>query len=170
MWQYLTRPTAASRDSSDVSEATPSSTSASSSSTFARLSSYVYDKAADVAFDLAPVEQSLSLLRISAVLVELSHLVYVTHTADVQQQTHVDLPLLGNFSNRRSVACKLLHFRSATCGNCNDNILTIQNLSSVIATLESFCCTEHTCSADSVQGSLSGPADTVTTTVWRLAS
>ncbi len=92
MWQYFTKTGSASQDASDASEATSSSTSASSSFTFARLSSYVYDKAADVAFDLAPVEQSLSLLRISAVLVELSHLVYVTHTADVQQQTHVDLP------------------------------------------------------------------------------
>lgn len=111
MWQYFTKSSSATQDASDASEATSSSNSASSSYSFARLSSYVYDKAADVAFDLAPVEQSLSLLRISAVLVELAHLVYVTHNDDVQQQTHVDLPLLGNISNRRSVACKLLHFR-----------------------------------------------------------
>ncbi len=115
MWQYFSRSAPAAQDASDASEATTStSNSASSSFSFARLSSYVYDKAADVAFDLAPVEQSLSLLRISAVLVELSRLVYVTHNGDVQQQTHVDLPLLGSYSNRTTVACKLLHFRSAS--------------------------------------------------------
>lgn len=166
----MTRPTSASPDASDASEATSSSTSASSSSTVARLSSYVYDKAADVAFDLAPVEQSLSLLRISAVLVELSHLVYVLHTADVQQQTHVDLPLLGNFANRRSVACKLLHFRSTTSGNCNDHMCTLSNLSSVTATAEFLCFTAKTYWADVVQGSFPGPAATVTPTVRRLAS
>ena len=170
MWQYFTKTASASPDASDASEATSSSTSASSSFTFARLSSYVYDKAADVAFDLAPVEQSLSLLRISAVLVELSHLVYVTHTADVQQQTHVDLPLLGNFSNRRSVACKLLHFRSATSGDCSGHMCTISNLSSVTATAELLRFTEIICQADVVQGSFPGPTATVAPTVWHLAS
>lgn len=75
------------------------------------MSSYVYDKAAEVAFDLAPVEENLPLLRISAVLVELSHLVYVTHAGDVHQMNHVDIPLLGSLSNRTSIPCKLVHFR-----------------------------------------------------------
>lgn len=115
MWQYLRGgSTHTAQDASDTSEATSSSTSDTSSYSFSRLSTYVYDKAADVAFDLAPVEHSLSLLRISAVLAELSHLVYVTRNSDVQQQSQVDLPLLGSFSNRATVACKLLHFREAS--------------------------------------------------------
>lgn len=115
MWQYLRGgSTHTAQDASDTSEATSSSTSDTSSYSFSRLSTYVYDKAADVAFDLAPVEHSLSLLRISAVLAELSHLVYVTRNSDVQQQSQVDLPLLGSFSNRATVACKLLHFRSVS--------------------------------------------------------
>ena len=69
------------------------------------------DKAAEVAFDLAPVETNLSLLRISAVLVELSRLVYDAHADDVGQPSHVDLPLRGSFGKHARVACKLLHFR-----------------------------------------------------------
>lgn len=111
MWQYFSKAASPQQDASDASEATSSSSSATSAYSWSRLSSYVYDKAADVAFDLAPVEQSLPLLRISAVLVELSHLVYVTRSSDINQSIQVDLPLLGSLRNRTSVACKLLHFR-----------------------------------------------------------
>ena len=111
MWQYLSRAASPQQEASDASEASSSSSSAASAYSWSRLSSYVYDKAADVAFDLAPVEESLPLLRISAVLVELSHLVYVSRAGDINQAIHVDLPLLGTLSNRTSVACKLLHFR-----------------------------------------------------------
>lgn len=110
MWQYFTR--AAPRpDASDASETASSSTSDSSGFSLARLTSYVTDKAADVAFDLAPIEHNLSLLRASAVLVELSHLVYVTRSGDLGQQSQVDVPGCGTFTSRASVACKLLHFR-----------------------------------------------------------
>ena len=113
MWQYFSKAASPEQDTSDDTEATSSSSSAISAYSWSRLSSYVYDKAADAAFDLAPIEQSLPLLRISAVLVELSHLVYVTCSSDINQSIHVDLPLLGSLSKRAAVACKLLHFRYA---------------------------------------------------------
>ena len=101
MWQYLSKVVSPQQDFWNVSATATSSSS----------SSYVYEKAADVAFDLAPVEQNFPLLRASAVLVELSHLVYATSAGDLNRTTHVDLPLLGSLSNRTTVACKLLHFR-----------------------------------------------------------
>lgn len=113
MWQYFTKAASPQQDLIDDSEAASSSSSSSSAYTWSCLSSYVYDKAADVAFDLAPIEQNLPLLRASAVLVELSQLIYVTQSEDIGQTNHVDLPLLGSLSNRTTVACKLLHFRSA---------------------------------------------------------
>lgn len=113
MWQCLTKAASPQQDTVDDSEAASTSSSSASAYSWSRLSSYVYDKAADVAFDLAPIEQNLPLLRASAVLVELSHLVYVTRADDVQQTNHIDLPLLGSLRNRTTVACKLLHFRSA---------------------------------------------------------
>ena len=113
MWQYLTKAASPQQDVVTDSEAASSSSSSTSAYSWSRLSSYVYDKAADVAFDLAPIEQNLPLLRASAVLVELSHLVYVTRADDVNKISHIDLPLLGSLSNRTTVACKLLHFRSA---------------------------------------------------------
>ena len=113
MWQYFTKAASPQQDVVNDSEAASSSSSSTSAYSWSRLSSYVYDKAADVAFDLAPIEQNLPLLRASAVLVELSHLVYVTQAGDVDQTSHIDLPLLGSLSNRTTVACKLLHFRSA---------------------------------------------------------
>lgn len=112
MWQYLTKAASPQQDFMNDSEAASSSSSSTSAYSWSRLSSYVYDKAADVAFDLAPIEQNLPLLRASAVLVELSHLVYVTRAEDVHQTNQIDLPLLGSLRNRTTVACKLLHFRS----------------------------------------------------------
>lgn len=112
MWQYLTKAASPQQDIVNDSEAASSSSSSTSAYSWSRLSSYVYDKAADVAFDLAPIEQNLPLLRASAVLVELSHLVYVTRAEDVHQTNQIDLPLLGSLRNRTTVACKLLHFRS----------------------------------------------------------
>lgn len=114
MWQYFTKAASPQQDIVNDSEAASSSSSSTSAYSWSRLSSYVYDKAADVAFDLAPIEQNLPLLRASAVLVELSHLVYVTQAGDVNQTSHIDLPLLGSLSNRTTVACKLLHFRLAS--------------------------------------------------------
>ena len=111
MWQYFTKAASPQQDLVNDSEAASSSSSSTSAYSWSRLSSYVYDKAADVAFDLAPIEQNLPLLRTSAVLVELSHLIYVTQSADIDQTNHVDLPLLGSLTNRTTVACKLLHFR-----------------------------------------------------------
>ena len=116
MWQLVSRAALALQGASDLSGATSNGSPAGSSFSFSRLSSYVCSKAADIAFDLAPVEQNLPLLRISAVLVELSKLVYVTHKEDVRQETHVELPLLGSLSNRTNVTCRLVHFRSA-CSN-----------------------------------------------------
>ena len=113
MWQYFSRAAAPQQLAVVASEAGSSSSSFTSAHSWARLSSYVCDKAADIAFDLAPIEQNLPLLRASAVLVELSHLVYVTRADDVNQTSHIDLPLLGSLSNRITVACKLLHFRLA---------------------------------------------------------
>ena len=125
MWQYLrgggggaaaAAASAPAPGTSDTTETTSSSNSVSSSSSaVARLTSYVSDKAAEVAFDLAPVENNLSLLRISAVLVELSRLVYDAHAGHVGQPTYVDLPLRGSFSDQARVACKLLHFRYMHC-------------------------------------------------------
>ncbi|KAL3143242.1 hypothetical protein ABBQ38_002093 [Trebouxia sp. C0009 RCD-2024] len=113
MWQYLSKVASRQQDVWNVAETESSSSSSTSGYSWSRLSSYVYEKAADVAFDLAPVEQNLPLLRASSVLVELSHLVYATCAGDLSRTTHVDLPLLGSLSNRTTVACKLLHFREA---------------------------------------------------------
>lgn len=116
MWQYIvsavsSAPNTAADTSSSRPDNDSTSTSAASSFSWSRISSYVCEKATDVAFDLAPVEDDIAFLRTSAVLAHLAVLVYNSNADDVGQISYVDLPLLGNLSNRPSVGCKMLHFR-----------------------------------------------------------
>ena len=116
MWQYLANtvlpaPAAATEGDSSQSGISINTASAAPSFSWSRISSYVCEKGTDVAFELAPVEDDLAFLRISAVLAHLSVLVYSAQAGDIGQTSHVDLPLLGNLGTKRSVGCKMLHFR-----------------------------------------------------------
>lgn len=115
MWQYLANAVlSTSHTTTDTQVSDPpssSSTSATSSFSWSRVSSYICEKATDAAFELAPIEDDLAFLRISTVLAHLSVLVYDARASDIGQTSYVELPLLGNLGNRRSVGCTLLHFR-----------------------------------------------------------
>ena len=69
-----------------------------------------------MAFDLPPLQQDLSFLRLSMVLAELCHQVYAAARAVVEDVAHVELPTAGHFGEPVTVAAKLLHFRYSLAG------------------------------------------------------
>ena len=65
------------------------------------------------AFDLPPVQQDLSFLRLTCVLAELCHQAYASGRAAVPDVVNIQVPQAGPLSPPARVAAKLLHFRCA---------------------------------------------------------
>lgn len=75
--------------------------------------SSLFRAASDTVFDLPPLESNLPLLRLSAVLLRISELIYDVDEGYVGSQVGIELPIGGREGDRASVLAKLIHFRGA---------------------------------------------------------
>lgn len=73
----------------------------------------IFRAASDAVFDLPPLEGNLPLLRLSAVLLRLSGLIYDVDDSHVGSQIGMELPIAGRPDDRACVLAKLIHFRGA---------------------------------------------------------
>jgi len=66
--------------------------------------------------DLPPQQESIPLLRLSAVLLRLSDMIYTVDDSHVGSTISIDVPLRGPDGERAPVTAKLIEFRAAVCG------------------------------------------------------